>query len=106
MKIVRGHSNDLRSILPTHTATRTVLNVYYVFMQAGPGVSVMPSVYHHARFFTLPPPFHGWLAHVISDTRPSPFSACNIEKVGVAWGRGYVVPIITIIRFRLFGYLF
>ena len=26
--------------------------------------------------------------HVTSDTRPSPFSACNIEKVGVAWGRG------------------
>ena len=22
-----------------------------------------------------------------SDTRPSPLSACNIEKVGVAWGR-------------------
>ena len=28
-------------------------------------------------------------AHVILDTRPSLFSACNIEKVGVAWGRGY-----------------
>ena len=45
------HSNDLRSILPTHTATRTVLNVYYVFMQAGPGV-LMPSVYHPST--TLP----------------------------------------------------
>ena len=28
------------------------------------------------------------LSHVTSRTRPSPFSACNIEKVGVAWGRG------------------
>ena len=25
-------------------------------------------------------------AHVISDTRPSPFSACNIEKVGIGLG--------------------
>ena len=28
-------------------------------------------------------------AHVRSRTRPSRFSACNIEKLGVAWGRGY-----------------
>ena len=27
--------------------------------------------------------------HVISHTRPSRFSACNIEKLGWAWGRGY-----------------
>ena len=26
--------------------------------------------------------------HVILDTRPSHFSACNIEKLGRAWGRG------------------
>ena len=26
---------------------------------------------------------------MICDTRPSRFSACNIEKLGVAWGRGY-----------------
>ena len=30
------------------------------------------------------------IMHVILDTRPSRFSACNIEKLGVAWGRGYV----------------
>ena len=24
--------------------------------------------------------------HVPSDTRPSGFSVCNIEKLGVAWG--------------------
>ena len=29
------------------------------------------------------------LPHVTLDTRPSRFSACNIEKLGVAWGRGY-----------------
>jgi hypothetical protein len=29
------------------------------------------------------------LPHVQTSTRPSPFSACNIENVGVAWGRGY-----------------
>ena len=29
------------------------------------------------------------IMHVILDTRPSRFSACNIEKLGVAWGRGY-----------------
>ena len=29
--------------------------------------------------------------HVTSDTRPAPFSACNIEKVGGAWGRGYIM---------------
>ena len=28
--------------------------------------------------------------HVILRTRLSPFSACNIENVGVAWGRGYL----------------
>ena len=28
------------------------------------------------------------LPHVQTCTRPSPFSACNIENVGVAWGRG------------------
>ena len=28
-------------------------------------------------------------AHVILNTRPSRFSACNIEKLGGAWGRGY-----------------
>lgn len=28
------------------------------------------------------------ICHVTSDTRPSPFSACNIEYVGVAWGQG------------------
>ena len=28
------------------------------------------------------------VTHVRSRTRPSPFSACNIENVGVAWGRG------------------
>ena len=28
------------------------------------------------------------VTHVISHTRPSRFSACNIEKLGVAWGRG------------------
>ena len=28
------------------------------------------------------------IMHVILDTRPSHFSACNIEKLGVAWGRG------------------
>ena len=27
---------------------------------------------------------------MICDTRPSHFSACNIEKLGVAWGRGYI----------------
>ena len=32
----------------------------------------------------------GDVYHVTSDTRPSPFSMCNIEKVGVAWGRGYI----------------
>ena len=29
-------------------------------------------------------------ANVILDTRSSCFSACNIEKLGRAWGRGYV----------------
>ena len=28
------------------------------------------------------------IAHVISDTRPSRFSACNIEKLGRTRGRG------------------
>ena len=28
---------------------------------------------------------------LILDTRPSRFSACNIEKLGVAWGRGYTI---------------
>ena len=28
------------------------------------------------------------VAHVTLRTRPSPFSACNIEKAGVAWGWG------------------
>ena len=28
--------------------------------------------------------------HVTSLTRLSRFSACNIEKLGVAWGRGYI----------------
>ena len=28
------------------------------------------------------------VTHVISHTRPSRVSACNIEKLGVAWGRG------------------
>ena len=28
------------------------------------------------------------IMQVILDTRPSRFSACNIEKLGVAWGRG------------------
>ena len=28
------------------------------------------------------------IMHMILDTRPSRFSACNIEKLGVAWGRG------------------
>ena len=32
------------------------------------------------------------IAHVISDTRPSRFSACNIEKMGRAWGQGYIEP--------------
>ena len=32
------------------------------------------------------------VTHVILDTRPSLFSACNIENVGVAWGRGYPLP--------------
>ena len=36
------------------------------------------------------------VCHAISDTRPSPFSACNIENVGVAWGRGYLQPIPTV----------
>ena len=31
-----------------------------------------------------------YVAHVILNTRPSRFSACNIEKLGVARGRGYV----------------
>ena len=32
----------------------------------------------------------GWNnLHVISHTRPSHFSAYNVEKLGVAWGRGY-----------------
>ena len=31
----------------------------------------------------------GDVTHVTLDTRPSRFSACNIEKLGVAWGRGY-----------------
>ena len=31
--------------------------------------------------------------HVILDTRPSRFSACNIENIGVAWGRGYIFEI-------------
>ena len=35
--------------------------------------------------------------HVILDTRPSRFSACNIEKLGVAWGRGYSVLAIAIV---------
>ena len=30
------------------------------------------------------------VSHVQSDTRLSRFSACNIEKLGVAWGRGYI----------------
>ena len=30
------------------------------------------------------------IMHVTLDTRPSGFSACNIEKLGVAWGRGYM----------------
>ena len=29
--------------------------------------------------------------HITLDTRPSHFSACNIENAGVAWGRGYKV---------------
>ena len=29
------------------------------------------------------------ITHVILDTRPSRFSACNIEKLGRAWVRGY-----------------
>ena len=34
----------------------------------------------------------GDVYHVTSDTRPSPFSACIIEKVRVAWGQGYSNP--------------
>ena len=30
-----------------------------------------------------------YVTHVTLDTRPSHFSACNIENAGVAWGRGY-----------------
>ena len=32
----------------------------------------------------------GDVTHVTLDTRPSRFSACSIEKLGVAWGRGYM----------------
>ena len=42
----------------------------------------LPSVYLLYRHDT---------AHVISHTRPFRVSACNIEKLGVAWGRGYVL---------------
>ena len=58
---MRGHSNELRSILPTHTATRTVLNVHYVFMQAGPGV-LMPSFYHCCRVFNMDAECSIWMA--------------------------------------------
>ena len=34
--------------------------------------------------------------HVILDTRPSRFSACNIEKLGVALERGYNICSIII----------
>ena len=35
----------------------------------------------------------GDVTHATLDTRPSRFSACNIEKLGVAWGRGYTYTI-------------
>ena len=31
---------------------------------------------------------------MICDTRPSRFSACNIEKLGMVWGRGYISLVI------------
>ena len=33
----------------------------------------------------------GDVTHMTLDTRSSGFSACNIEKLGVAWGRGYML---------------
>ena len=32
-----------------------------------------------------------YVTHVILDTRLSHFSTCNIEKLGRAWGRGYII---------------
>ena len=40
--------------------------------------------------------------HVRSCTRPSPFSACNIENVGVAWERGYMCVRMCRISYRIF----
>ena len=32
-----------------------------------------------------------YITHVTSDTKPSHFSACNIEKLERAWGQGYTL---------------
>ena len=37
------------------------------------------------------------ITHVTLDTRPSLLSACNIENVGVAWGRGYNYVLILLV---------
>ena len=37
-------------------------------------------------------------AHVISPPRPSLFSVCNIENVGVAWERGYSKSVVADLR--------
>ena len=46
------------------------------------------SVTEHHKLTASPDMPTFLIYHVTSDTRPSPFSACNIEKVGEAWGRG------------------
>ena len=51
------------------------------------GNVVIPAQRHHSsahdHYFVT------YVYVVTSHPRPSRFSACNIEKVGVAWGRGY-----------------
>ena len=49
----------------------------------------------------------GYVTHVISRTRPSRFSACNIEKLGVAWlARLSLSPVLhtcTLIKLEMEG---
>ena len=42
---------------------------------------------------------------MISDTRPSRFSARNIEKLGRAWGRGYIIAHMYSLANTLFAVL-
>jgi hypothetical protein len=88
-----GRSSSLKSLLAIDAISSVWMSnvvVYWPGERRKTRTFLQNTVFHcSVRFYLLCTKRLRNRTHVISPTRPSLSFACNIEEVGVAWGRGY-----------------